>query len=271
LAARFGSAWVAVDGYIFREPYFAALKSNRLKVLAVDDYGAAGICDVDIVLNQNPFAEPSMYGGQTNCRRLLLGSKYALLRREFSSYPVRRREHPAIGKRILISMGGSDPNGITLIALEAIRSVDIDDLQVKVIVGAGNPNAELIERMVSTTGDHVQVLSNVTDMPRWMAWADLAISSLGGTLWELQFMSVPFLLIPMGEDQRAFAEKLASLGLCAVTRTEETTRPSEISEKIKSLLVDWQWRKKVGEGGRAAVDGRGAARVLNAILENCGG
>ena len=123
LAARLGAAWVVADGYVFGASYYLALKASGLRVLAVDDYGHAESYQVDILLNQNGQVEPRLYEGRAPGVQLLLGSRYVLLRREFGRYLDWRRDVSAIAQRVLITMGGSDPGGVTLTVVRAIQSL----------------------------------------------------------------------------------------------------------------------------------------------------
>ena len=87
-----------MDGYQFEASYQCELKHAGLKVLFVDDNGHAGGYAADLVLNQNPQATGSMYEQREPYTRLLLGTRYCMLRREFNSWRGWNREIPAVGR-----------------------------------------------------------------------------------------------------------------------------------------------------------------------------
>ena len=109
-----------VDGYQFNADYQRALKAAGFRVLFLDDYGHATHYSADLVLNQNAYANEKMYAARESYTRLLLGTDYCLLRREFSSWRGWKREIAPIGTKILVTMGGSDPENFTTDVVEAL-------------------------------------------------------------------------------------------------------------------------------------------------------
>ena len=108
LAKQVEAAWVVVDGYEFGVEYQSALKKAGLKVLFLDDYGHAnGYCS-DLVLNYNAYAQENLYQGASG-GRLLIGSRYALLRREFRDWRAYKRQTSGQGCKLLVSLGAAIP------------------------------------------------------------------------------------------------------------------------------------------------------------------
>ncbi len=83
IAKKSESSWVVVDGYQFGAEYQKILKAHNCRILFIDDYGHADHYYSDIVLNQNIYAGMSFYKNYEPYTRFLLGTKYALLRKEF--------------------------------------------------------------------------------------------------------------------------------------------------------------------------------------------
>ena len=113
LAREKSADWIVVDGYQFRADYQRALKAAGCKILFVDDYGHAAHYSADLVLNQNAGAEAQLYVHRESHTRLLLGPRYCLLRREFSSWRNWKREIPQACRQLLVMMGGSDADNLT--------------------------------------------------------------------------------------------------------------------------------------------------------------
>ncbi|TAJ15991.1 MAG: UDP-2,4-diacetamido-2,4,6-trideoxy-beta-L-altropyranose hydrolase [Planctomycetota bacterium] len=183
LARRRGARWVALDGYHFGAPYQAHLRAAGLRVLLFDDEARAGAYEADLLLNQNLHAAERDYGWRSGSARLLLGSQYALLRREFRRGAQPREDVPERAHRLLVTLGGADPSNATERVLRALTRLRIPDLEVLCLAGAANPHYDALARRAAPP--HVRVERATSDMPACMAWADMAISAAGTTSWEL--------------------------------------------------------------------------------------
>src|SRR5262249_53524847 len=86
LASLYGEEWIVLDGYVFSSSYQRALKSAGLRLLVLDDFGHAEHYCADLVLNQNLHAHERLYARREADTRLLLGTRFALLRREFTRW-----------------------------------------------------------------------------------------------------------------------------------------------------------------------------------------
>src|SRR2546423_3259746 len=113
--------WIVVDGYQFGADYQRVLKAAGFKVLFLDDYGHASHYFADLVLNQNKQAKESLYSARDSHTRLLLGPEYCLLRREFKRWRGWKREIASVGHKVLVTMGGSDPDNATEIVIAALQ------------------------------------------------------------------------------------------------------------------------------------------------------
>lgn len=264
IAQEVKANWVVVDGYQFSAEYQRILKENSLKLLVLDDYGHAEHYWADIVLNQNVSADISLYPNREPYTQLLLGPRFALLRREFWDWQGWQRQTPEIARKILVTLGGADPDNMTLKVIQALQQVQIDDLQVVAVVGASNPHIEVLKEAAQNSRHSTRLEHNVTNMPELMAWADSAISGGGSTCWELAFMGLPTLVMVLAENQRAIVETLDQKGI--VQRWPASQTADTIAQKILKILLSEKIRTRMTQLGQVLVDGQGSDRVLM-ILE----
>ena len=206
IAGQTGAAWVVVDGYHFDLAYQKALRQAGLKLLYVDDYNHLPEYEADILLNQNIGAEELDYHCNSECRRLL-GLRYVMLRREFR-YINSKRESGGALQHVLVTMGGSDPDNATLQVIKAFLRLDVEQLHVRVVVGASNPHLKSLRNAIKNQPARVELLTAVNDMPTLMQWADFAISSAGSTCWELAAVGVPFATVILADNQQGIANGL---------------------------------------------------------------
>jgi spore coat polysaccharide biosynthesis predicted glycosyltransferase SpsG len=85
---------------------------------------------------------------------------------------------------------------------------------------------------------------NVTNMPEWMAWADLAIAAGGSTNWELALMGLPSVIITVAENQSAFAkhgripiaQQLGKMGISISLGWHQKLTVKQLTTAISELL-----------------------------------
>ncbi len=263
-ARRADAAWVVADGYRFEPDYICKLKAAGLRVLFLDDDGRFDFYPADVVLNQNISASSAMYDKREPFTRLLLGSEYVLLRPEFLAEP-QAREYPAIGRKVLVTMGGSDPQDVTRKVLLALLHMDTN-FEARIVVGSGNPRQDELQSLAARRVA-VRLERSPANMAPLMRWADVAISAAGGTCWELAYLGLPSIVIALSRDQRGIASGLAGNDVAVSLGWHAKLSEERISDALNSLLGDRERRLAMSERGRNLVDGRGAERVVT-FLQN---
>lgn len=261
VARKIGAQWVVVDGYHFGPAYQQSLKDAGLWLLYIDDNGRARHYYADIVLNQNLHAHEDLYRNTEPYTRLLLGTRYVLLRREFLKWRGWKRKISNKAEKVLVTLGGGDPDNVTLKVVKTLQRVPISGWEVVVIVGGNNLHRDELRSAMSFSKNRIRLESNVTNMPGLMAWADLAISAGGSTCWELSFMGLPSLVLVLADNQRQIAEKLAKLG-AAVNLGWYDVSSIRMIQEVTQLRENAKMRKEMARRGRQLVDGEGCARVL---------
>jgi UDP-2,4-diacetamido-2,4,6-trideoxy-beta-L-altropyranose hydrolase len=259
-----GADWVVVDGYHFDGRFQQRLVDAGLRVLALDDHGHAGHYAAHLVLNQNLGASAGTYADRAPYTRLLLGPRHVLLRREFRELEVPERSAPPRARRVLVTLGGSDPGNASAVVLEGLALLD-GPLDILVLVGGANPHREAL---ASVGGPHrVELVTDARDMPARMLWADLAVAAAGGSAWELARAGTPQATVVLAENQRPAAAALAAQGLSAALGWHADLTPESVVPVVGALIDDRSRRADLATRGRALIDGRGALRVLEAMAE----
>ncbi|MFC1891394.1 UDP-2,4-diacetamido-2,4,6-trideoxy-beta-L-altropyranose hydrolase [Thermodesulfobacteriota bacterium] len=259
------ASWIIVDGYQFGSDYQKYIKEAGNRVLFVDDYGHAEHYYADIVLNQNIYANNLMYPNIEAYTRLLLGTRYSLLRREFWSWQNSQRQFPETASKILITLGGSDQDNVTGNIIDAFNLVSKFDLEIKVIVGGANPNICELRDKVNKSPHKIRLIENTTKMPELMAWADLAISAGGSTVWELCLLGTPSLIFILADNQKNIAKGLHKAGAAVHFDSHDNFDVQYFIEQVRYLLEDMILRERISEIGQNMVDGRGAFRTVQIL------
>ena len=265
-ARELAATRVAMDGYQFGAQYQQAIKDAGLKTLFIDDYGHAEWYFADLILNQNLYADEAMYSRRNKTSQLLLGTRYALLRPEFLAWSTWSRRIPAVARRLLVTLGGSDSSNTTSKVIRSLLDLNVTDLEVRILLGPANRHHEAVRQAVGQQPERFQIFAAEADMPGMMAWADLAISAAGSTCWELAFMGLPAVTIVLAENQRPIAKSLADAGISTAAGWHLNLDAGCLTETIARLVASADERGEMSLRGRAIVDGHGARRVAKSLM-----
>jgi UDP-2,4-diacetamido-2,4,6-trideoxy-beta-L-altropyranose hydrolase len=267
LAHERNASWVVVDGYAFGAVYQQVIKDSGKRLLFVDDYGRAEHYCADIVLNQNIHAEEDLYTNRESYTKLLLGARYVLLRREFLKWQGWQREIPEVARKILVTLGGSDPDNVTLKVIQALAETQVEGLQVTIVVGDSNSHYRDLESAVRETNPKVSLhlARNATNIADLMAWADVAVITAGGTLWELLFMGCPVMSFVKSAVQETIVRALGCMLTVAYQGYEVMMEKREFVSALHSLTWSKERREQMSKQGKVLIDGEGVKRTLRAL------
>ncbi|MBI3857799.1 MAG: UDP-2,4-diacetamido-2,4,6-trideoxy-beta-L-altropyranose hydrolase, partial [Planctomycetes bacterium] len=249
-----GAAWVVADGYAFGSGFQRAITEAGLRLLAIDDHGRAGTYTANLILDPNLETSEASYARRPPSCRLLAGLRYALLRREFRFAPGGERPTPPVARRLLVTLGGSDPGNVTLKVLKALESAGSSGMEVVVVIGPANPHRASLEEAARRVPGTVRLESPAARMAELMAWADAAVSAAGGTCWELMRLGVPPLLVVAAENQRPNLAPIVAAGAAVSGETD-------LAGALAGLVSNAALRRELSAKGRSLVDGKGADRA----------
>jgi UDP-2,4-diacetamido-2,4,6-trideoxy-beta-L-altropyranose hydrolase len=264
VARRERADWVVLDAYHFDGDYQLWLVEAGLCVLAFDDFQHAEHYPAHLILNQNFGARADRYVERAPHTRLLLGPRYVQLRRDFRALEVPARDVPERARRVLVTFGGSDPENVSTRVVRALNEVD-GPLDVQVLVGGANPHRAALEDAASGSPHEVTLVTDATDMPARMLWADLAVAASGGTVWELMRVGTPQVGIVIADNQLLAGQALNDAGLVVGLGWHAAVSEAEIGAAVAALAEDRARRAELSARGQELIDGCGASRVLEAM------
>lgn len=258
------TAWLVLDGYHFDVAYHDAIRAKGLPLLVIDDYAHLPEYHADILLNPNAYAPELTYKIIPDALQLM-GSRYLPLRREFHQAVKKQRGVVARGRRILVTMGGADPDNVSAKVLDALLATQGSDLEIKIVVGPLNSNRAALAAKLIRAPFTAELLEPVADMVPLMQWADLSISAAGSTCWELAALGVPMLVTVLADNQARLAASLAASGAAVNLGWSHAWQPEQLLPLVTSLLFDKERRGSMGLCGQKLVDAQGGQRLLQAM------
>jgi len=263
------AGWVVLDGYHFDPSYHQAIRAAGWPLLIIDDYAHLPAYHADILVNPNAYGSAMHYQAEDQTL-LLLGARFAPLRKEFQQALVsqddgERERYCSPGRRILVTMGGADPDNVTEKVISALQAMGSCDLEVKIVVGPLNQHRQALGEHLHRTGLDAEILSSVTDMPSLMRWADLAISAAGSTCWELAALGVPMAVTVLADNQERVAASLADHGVAVNLGWHHAWQVDLAGKILLDLLGSIQQRQEMGHRGQKLIDGLGCERLTQAM------
>ena len=227
---------------------------------------------VDILIAYNAYADIKTYQklyGTTDTTRLpciIIGPQYAPLREMFQN--IEPRQQNEVVKNVLISTGGAD---FLHLALQFLRHSLPGDFTYHLLIGSLNTDKEELKKLAATR-NNVILHENVSDMRGLLSQMDMAISAAGSTLYEIAACGVPLITYVLADNQIEGAEAFSRLDL-AVNVGDLRKRLSSPVDTIldavnylSSSPNNYEVRKTMGKLEQQIVDGRGAERIVNMIV-----
>ena len=253
-----------VDHYSLGFNWEKSLRRLVEKIVVIDDLNNRKH-DCDLIVDQglhHNMKKAYRHLVTNNCK-ILLGPKYAILRPEFHQIREKLPNQNKKIERIIISFGGSDPNGDTIKALDGIMKIKNREFRIDVIVGKSNLKYKKImrmcEKMIKT-----RCFYNVKKIASVMSKCDLAIGSGGSTTWERCCLGIPSIVCIASQDQNEATNILYSKKCIINLGQSKKIMPSDFANAIENMT--YEKRRKMRGECLKLVDGNGTKRIIQKIL-----
>lgn len=259
-------AWAVLDGYNFTPDHHRMIRETGTRLLVLDDNNHLPFYDADILLNQNLEAEKLSYKYPADCT-CLLGPSFTLLREEFLTLSRPASDIPDQANRLLLSMGGADPDNTTLKVILALNQLPPDTICVDIVIGPANPYFEVLKPTLNRANYPYRIVSASGNMPQLMIEADMAVSAGGSTAWELSYLGVPTIYIALAENQRSIIKAVSNADAGINAGRHHQIRADQLSKMIHTLIMDKNKRMNLSVNAAKLISGKGADNVVSRMLK----
>ncbi len=258
--------WLIVDHYRLDKTWQQPLRRQCRQLMVIDDL-ANRVHDCDLLLDQNWFA------ADTDCRYAnlvpshctqLLGPGYAMLQPEFSALRKLLPERDGDIRRILISMGGSDPTNETVKILQALMAPHLRHLAVDVVCGQNHPDMASVESAALERGA-TRVYSQLPSLAGLMLRADFMIGAGGATTWERFCLGLPALVISTADNQYRPSLRLAEAGYIYFAGQDNEVTAKSLQRQITQIIHNTESCRLQSRAGQRLVSGAGTADVASVL------
>jgi UDP-2,4-diacetamido-2,4,6-trideoxy-beta-L-altropyranose hydrolase len=258
-----GCDLLVVDHYGLDANFERSCRPWAKKILVIDDL-ADRPHDCDILIDQTPGRQASEYASLVpdGCA-VLVGPQFALLDPRFRHKRERLRAPAEQVRRVLVSFGGTDPAGATLLALEALGAAGLG-AYIDVILGVDNDDVGRIRSLASQLDPPATVHVSVVDMADLVARADMAIGAGGVSALERCCLGVPSICMTIADNQRKLADELAHAGATENLGSVTVLTVQGVANAVSNLAFAPERRRAMSKAAITITDGMGAARVRSA-------
>ena len=241
---------VVLDGYTFKTDYQQNIKSRGAALVCIDDIHAYTF-EADAVINQAGGVAAALYQSAPHTR-LLLGPRFALLRPAFLKAARADRSIPAGELRVLVCMGGADPDNHTLKAIEALRAIPTVK-QIEVVVGSAYTRLhELKIWLQDKPGISLHRDLSAESLRRLMSKCQAAVTSASGISYEYAAVGGVLFIKKTADNQDSMHHFLTQEGIALDYVT--------LQERLSQGIADEAFSTQVA-AQRQHFDGRSDERL----------
>ncbi len=186
-----------------------------------------------------------------------IGWEWALLGLNPHLTPARAQDHRPT---LLVTMGGSDPLGLTERAARALAPLD-GNFRIRFVIGSGMQDARKVAARIVAMKSNYETVEGADDLSTEYAAADLALCAFGVTAYELAAFGVPAIYLGLTDDHARAASALGMAGMGASLGVASQVTDAEILGAVRALMNNAGRRREMRSLGLATMDGGGAARI----------
>ncbi|MFP4327841.1 MAG: UDP-2,4-diacetamido-2,4,6-trideoxy-beta-L-altropyranose hydrolase [Paracoccaceae bacterium] len=269
LIDRIGPVDLLIVDHYALDARFERLLRDKVRAIAVIEDLPDRVHECDLLLDSNYGHVAEDYAGRISAgARLLVGADYAPVRSDFARLRpealARRaaRERPS---RLLIALGGADPDDITSRALAALRP-PLDFPQVHVVLSA---IARHVEKVKDLAADRPEITVHVDTgrMPELMADADIAVGAAGVSALERCVLGLPTVMVVLAENQIDTAERLDRAGAARSLGGIDAASPERLNAALQEFVARPERMRAMSATAAMLCDGRGLERIVPALLD----
>lgn len=257
---------ILVDSYQVTSGYYEELRTMA-KVACLEDMGQS--YPVDLLINYNIYGPKLVYDNKITYATLL-GTGYQPLRREFQQdmqYDIKDKITD-----VMITTGGSDPYFAARAFTDTFLSekeLEKSQIRYHIISGPFNMHAEELHKLYDEN-PWVEIHEHVTCMKEIMKQCDVVLSATGSTIYEVSALGVPLIAFYFAENQRQGADMLSEITHVINCGNYADDAEQTVGNAVNALLKcvkDKEYRETLYHEERSLVDGQGAARIAQALIE----
>lgn len=251
-----GMSWEALVMKWARQDSLAKQIHHSFILTALDDFEDR-LHAADLVINPSSYSEQEMVRIRVNeAQEIACGPMYAPLKEIYGELhkQSRQRESP---KKLLISLGGSDTNMLTLRVLTYIMENSFKPEMIDVVISNDAKQSLLIKTLIERS-DTILLHEDRSCLADLTNSADVCIGACGMSALERSCLRLPSLVISRSSEQHRIAEILHRKRVLHWAGREDSLTKKSFDQELKEFLSGYSRLCRVAP----VTDGNGCVRIV---------
>ncbi|MFJ8261827.1 UDP-2,4-diacetamido-2,4,6-trideoxy-beta-L-altropyranose hydrolase [Rummeliibacillus sp. NPDC094406] len=262
---------VIVDHYAIDEKWTKSVNTYTRKILIIDDYRKK-FQECDILLDPSYGMEglEQIYKVRNPIKtRFFLGTKYTLLRNEFSNItPIDISSQKE--KIIHIFFGSMDEFNYTL-RFSKYLIESFTDIKLLIVVGPYYKFYTELQGLETKYNNRIKIYQNAQNMAELMTMCYMSIGAPGTATWERAAVGLPALYLSTAENQFPILKSLQDEGICQYIGDASKIKKEEFLQFVEYYINNFLALKEFSEKSKTLVNIKGKQVVVDEIIKILGG
>jgi len=246
--------------------------SEVTKIFVMDDLAERNH-NCDYLVDQTFLRNEKEYRPYVNSNcQLLLGTDYAILRKEFKEVREKslKRKSDCKNKnveKILIYLGSFYDLNIINIIFKSISNISSSkNIEVDFISQVGKEKIKFIKQRFIKNFKQLNTFNFVENIADKIYQADLCIGAAGSSSWERCTLGCPTIAIITDENQKAIGENLSIKNVAKVIDLKDNFERN-FCEALERLIFDNMKRYNLHKSSFKICDGEGIRRLIEVLKQ----
>ena len=245
-----------LDSKRISKEYVTNLK-NYSKVIIFEDEKKYN-SNPNLLINSNNWAK-KFY---KNANNKLLGLKYNTISQKF----FKENGFDFRSNKILISMGGEDPNNVTLKLISIIYK-SIPKIKLLIIIGHSHPNRKSVKEFCEEQSINHKIINNPEDISIFLKNLRLVISAGGLSTYEFASARIPQLVTILDRHQFKIANMIKKSNCGMILNYNSKFNSRKILHKFKNFFNNQEQLLTMSKNTKKLIKNSGCEKIVNNILK----
>ncbi len=245
-----------IDSKRIKKNYITILKKYSKVIIFEDEkkYNA----NPNLIINNNIWAK-KFYNNLTN---KLLGLKFNTIPKNF----FKKHAFDVKSKKILISLGGEDPDNISLKILSIIFNL-IPSLKIIIILGHSHPNRKSVIRFCKNKNIDAKIVNSPEDISIYLNKLRFVISAGGLSAYEFASAGIPQLINILDEHQTKMANMIEKKNCGKILTYSGKFLKNKVSDKFINFYNNQSELLRLNKNAKKLIKNCGCELIAYNILK----